>query len=75
MFLTLKFLIVFSVLVSLIVCFVVVLKVREHASRVYPKESKYTKLFTVLTKEHFTYMYIFAILIHAAFSVWFIAVL
>ena len=56
---------------SIIVVILAVKRLVFYNRKYHMPESRYTKLFHVLTKEHVAMFYIIAVIFHALFGIWF----
>lgn len=68
-------LMILILVVSLIVCLLSVWRLFAYNSKYHLPEIRYTKLFQILTKEHFAILYVLVILLHTMITIWFILTL
>lgn len=69
---TLMILIIFA---SVTICAITVGRVFSYNRKYRLPESKYTKLFGFISKEHFVGLYIFFVILNALAGVWFILII
>lgn len=60
---------------SLAVCLLGIWRLFAYNSKYHLPEVRYTRLFQILTKEHFATLYVLVILLHMLITVWFILTL
>ncbi len=65
-------LMILILITSLAICSITVGRVFAYNKKYNLPECKYTRLFGVLTKEHFVGLYIFFVILDAAAGIWFI---
>lgn len=68
-------LLVLTVLASIVICYLVANRLLLYTGRYKLPESKYTKIFKIITKEHVLGAYIFFIVCYAIFTIWFLITL
>lgn len=68
-------LMILILVLSLIVCLLTVGRLFAYNNKYRLPEVQYTKLFKILTKEHFAIIYITFVLLHLLISTWFILTL
>lgn len=56
---------------SVVFCFLVISRIIAYNRKYHLPELTYTRLFGVLTKEHFALLYVITIALHAIFTIWF----
>lgn len=60
---------------SLTICLLTVWRLFAYNNKYRLPEVQYTKLFRILTKEHFAIFYVMFVLLHLLISIWFILTL
>jgi hypothetical protein len=66
---------VLVLMTSVVICWLTISRVVAYNKKFHLPENKKTKLFKVLTKEHFVFFYVASLVAHIIISIWFLATL
>lgn len=61
-----------GIIASILLCLITWNRIGAYNAHYHLPESKYSKLFRVLTKEHIAIAYTFAVVLHAIITLWFL---